>query len=107
MTHKIVLYPDTTSFLKTQPLNDREKVIYEPLNNHLMFTDVMIGSDVGQNGVLDLVYDIVEINVKEKVTRKREREREKEQELKEYSMSGEKRNSRNYSRDKLESPLKN
>lgn len=52
------MYPDST-FLKTMPLSDKEKTIKEPLNNYLMFTDIMTCCGVHQNGVLNMTYDIV------------------------------------------------
>jgi hypothetical protein len=41
------------------PLTEKEKVLKEPLNNYLMFTDIMVCCGVHQNGVLNLSYEIV------------------------------------------------
>lgn len=58
---QIVLQSNLASFLKTLPLADKEKAIKDPLNNYLMFTDIMACCGVHQNGVLNLSYDVVEI----------------------------------------------
>lgn len=57
---KVVLFPDA-SFLKHMPLPEKEKAHKEPLNNYLMFTDIMACCGVHQNGVLHLTYDILEV----------------------------------------------
>lgn len=66
--NKIVLYPDVGSYLKNSLTpKEREKILKEPLNNYFMFTDVMVGiffitagCGIGQNGILNLHYDIME-----------------------------------------------
>ena len=63
---QIVHQSNLASFLKTLPLADKEKAIKDPLNNYLMFTDIMACCGVHQNGVLNLSYDVVEVK---KITR--------------------------------------
>jgi hypothetical protein len=36
----------------------RTNAIHEPLNNYLMFTDIMAAFGVAQNGCINLLYDI-------------------------------------------------
>jgi hypothetical protein len=43
------------------PICEKEKALKDPLNNYLMFTDVMTCCGVLQNGVLNLCYEIVEV----------------------------------------------
>lgn len=43
------------------PIGEKEKALKEPLNNYLMFTDIMTCCGVHQNGILNLCYEIVEI----------------------------------------------
>jgi hypothetical protein len=43
------------------PIGEKEKALKDPLNNYLMFTDVMTCCGVLQNGVLNLSYEIVEV----------------------------------------------
>lgn len=39
----------------------KNEVLYEPLNNYLMLTDIMCASGIAQNGCMNLYYDITEI----------------------------------------------
>ena len=39
----------------------RPSIIHEPLNNYLMFTDIMAAFGVAQNGCINLLYDITEL----------------------------------------------
>ncbi len=41
------------------PMSEKEKALKEPLNNYLMFTDIMNCCGVNQNGVLNMTYEIV------------------------------------------------
>jgi hypothetical protein len=59
--YKILLYPDISTFLKNSPLAEKERLIKEPLNNYYMFTDIMAGCGIGQNGILNLNYEIADI----------------------------------------------
>ena len=44
--------------------------MHEPLNNYLMFTDIMSACGINQNGCLNLFYDITELRKEKKKMKK-------------------------------------
>lgn len=60
--HQIKLYPDPSTYMqKHSNEGKRPSIIHEPLNNYLMFTDIMAAFGVAQNGCINLLYDITEL----------------------------------------------
>lgn len=70
MGYQIKLYPDPSTYMQRHSQETkRPAIIHEPLNNYLMFTDIMAAFGVAQNGCVNLLYDITEL--------RKEKEKEK------------------------------
>lgn len=60
--YQIKLFPDPSTYMhKHSNETKRPNFIHEPLNNYLMFTDIMAAFGVAQNGCINLLYDITEM----------------------------------------------